>query len=123
MLSRTVEISAARNDAQGVDAMRFSTRLSASGLSAAKVNVFVCCLLAAAAIPAAGQDGMLKLPVATVEGQPVYEEDLLPAIQPQLMSVRQQEYEIKKKALDDLIQQKLLENAAKKKGVTAEQLL
>ena len=103
--------------------MRFLTQLKASGVCTANTSMLVCCLLAAATIPALGQDGRLKPPVATVEGQPVYEEDLLQVIQPQLMPVRQQEYEIKKKALDDLIQQKLLENAAKKKGVTAEQLL
>ena len=86
-------------------------------------RVFVCCLFAAAAFPAQSQDTKLKSPVATVEGHAVYEEDLVPAIQPQMMTLRSQEYEIKKKALDDLILQKLLENAAKKKGVTAEQLL
>ena len=86
-------------------------------------GVFVCGLFAAGAVVAQGQDAKLKLPVATVEGQAIYEEDLLPAIQPQLLPLRTQEYDIKKKALDDLIQQKVLESAAKKKGVTTEQLL
>jgi len=86
-------------------------------------DVFICCLFAVAAVPAQGQDAKLKSPVATVEGHAIYEEDLTPAIQTQMLTLRSQEYDIKKKALDDLIQQKLLENAAKKKGVTAEQLL
>ena len=86
-------------------------------------RLFVCCLFAAATVPAHSQDAKLKSPVATVEGQAIYEEDLLPAIQPQLTPLRNQEYDIKKKALDDLIQERLLENAAKKKGVTAEQFL
>jgi len=86
-------------------------------------RVFVCCLFVAAAVPAQSQDANLKLPVATVEGQAIYEEDLLPAIQPQLTPLRNQEYDIKKKALDDLIQERLLENAAKKKGITAEKFL
>lgn len=93
------------------------------GLLTQVKRVFVCCLFAAATVPAQSQDAKLKLPVATVEGQAIYEEDLLPAIQPQLMPLRNQEYDIKKKALDDLIQQRLLENAAKKKGITADQFL
>src|SRR5207247_8524062 len=41
----------------------------------------------------------------------------------QLLPLRNQEYEIKRKALDTLIEQKLLEAAAKKKGLTTEKLL
>ena len=98
--------------------LRISSRVGVSQL-----GIFACCLLTAAAVPAQSHETQLNLPVATVEGQPVYEEDLLPAIQPQLVPLRNQEYEIKKKALDDLIQQKVLDAAAKKKGVTTEQLL
>ena len=64
-----------------------------------------------------------KQPVATVEGQTIYDEDLAPSVQGQLLPLRNQEYEIKKKALDNLIEQKLLEAAAKKKGLTTEKLL
>jgi len=64
-----------------------------------------------------------KQPVATVGGQPIYEEDLAPSIEGQLQSVRSQEYDIKRKALDPLIDQKVLESAAKAKGVTTDQLL
>ena len=64
-----------------------------------------------------------KQPVATVEGQPIYDEDLASSVQGQLLPLRKQEYEIKKKALDDLIEQKVLEAAAKKQGFTTEQLL
>jgi predicted DsbA family dithiol-disulfide isomerase len=64
-----------------------------------------------------------KQPVATVEGQTIYDEDLAPYVEGQLLSLRNQEYEIKKKALDNLIEQKLLEAAAKKKGLTTEKLL
>jgi len=59
--------------------------------------------------------------VATVNGQTIYDSDL--AVEGQLQSLRSQEYEIKRKALDPLIDQKLLEKAAKEKGVTTEQLL
>src|SRR5205823_13861725 len=65
----------------------------------------------------------LKQSVVTVDGQPIYDEDLAPSIQGQLLPLRNQEFEIKKQALDKLIEQKLLEAAAKKKGLTKENLL
>ncbi len=64
-----------------------------------------------------------KQPVATVEGQTIYDEDLAPTVEGQLQPLRNQEYEIKRKALDNLIEQKTLEAAAKKKGLTTEKLL
>jgi len=64
-----------------------------------------------------------KQPVATVDGQPIYDEDLAPFVEGQLQPLRNQEYEIKRKALDSLIEQKMLEAAAKKKGLTPEKLL
>src|SRR6266567_532977 len=64
-----------------------------------------------------------KQPVATVDGQPIYDEDLAPTVEGQLQPLRNQEYEIRRKALDSLIEQKMLEAAAKKKGLTTEKLL
>jgi protein-disulfide isomerase len=64
-----------------------------------------------------------KQPVATVDGQPISEEELASSVEGQLQPLRSQEYEIKRKALDSLIEQKMLEAAAKKKGVTTEKLL
>lgn len=64
-----------------------------------------------------------KQPVATVAGQNIYDEDLTASAEGQLQPLRNQEYEIKRKALDTLIEQKLLEAAAKKKGLTTDQLL
>ncbi|HTJ87593.1 MAG TPA: SurA N-terminal domain-containing protein, partial [Terriglobales bacterium] len=64
-----------------------------------------------------------KQPVATVDGQPISEEELASSVEGQLQPLRTQEYEIKRKALDSLIEQKMLENAAKAKRITAEQLL
>jgi len=64
-----------------------------------------------------------KQPVATVDGQPIYDEDLASTVEGQLQPLRNQEYEIKRKALDSLIEQKMLEAAAKKKGLTTEKLL
>ena len=64
-----------------------------------------------------------KQAVATVDGRTIYDDDLAPSVQGQLLPLRNQEYEIKRKALDTLIEQKVLEAAAKKKGLTTEKLL
>jgi hypothetical protein len=62
-------------------------------------------------------------PLATVDGQPITEGELAPLVEGQLRSVHEQEYQIKKKALENLIAQKVLEAEAKKKGLTTEKLL
>lgn len=93
--------------------IRFATSLSALIL-----------LLSASAV--FGQDskpGDRKQSLATVGGQPVYEEDLNPSVNGQLLQLRNQEYQVKKNALDDAINKKLLELEAKKKGITTEELL
>src|SRR5258708_27741452 len=61
-------------------------------------------------------------PLATVDGQPITDEDLAPYVAGQLRPLREQEYQIKKKALDAMISQKLVEAEAKKKGVSTEKL-
>lgn len=62
-------------------------------------------------------------PLATVDGQPIYDSDLAPTVQGQLLPLRNQEYEIKRKALDNLIDKRLVESAAKRQGITSEKLL
>jgi hypothetical protein len=57
-----------------------------------------------------------KEPIATIAGQPIYDDDLLPSVASQLMPLRNQEYQLKKKALENLIDQKLLEAEAKKRA-------
>jgi protein-disulfide isomerase len=64
-----------------------------------------------------------KQPVATVGGQTIYDDELAASVEGQLQPLRTQEYEIKRRALDTLIEQKMLEAAAKKKGLTAEMLI
>jgi len=84
------------------------------------------CLSLFRAVPCLGQKAETsepKRPVATVDGQTIYDEELTPSIQGQLLPLRNQEYEIKKRALDSLIEQKLLESAAKDKGLTTDKLL
>ena len=58
-----------------------------------------------------------------IDGQAINDDDLLPYVQAQLRPLREQEYQIKKKALDNLINQRLLEAAAKKKDLSTEKLL
>lgn len=64
-----------------------------------------------------------EAPLATVDGQPITDDDLAPYVSGQLRPLREQEYQIKKKALENLIGQKVLEGEAKKKGVTTDKLL
>lgn len=61
--------------------------------------------------------------LALVGGQTISDEDLLPFVQAQIFQLRLQEYEIRSKALDSLINQKLLEAEAKKQGIASEKLL
>ena len=62
-------------------------------------------------------------PVAIVGGVAIYEKELLPLISQQLHQLRNQEYEVQSKALEQIIAEKLLEAEAKKQGLTVEQLL
>src|SRR5215510_2833157 len=63
-------------------------------------------------------------PVATVAGRPIPEEELLETLGPQQsMQLRMQEYEAKSKALDSLIRLKVVQAEAKKRGISAEQLI
>jgi protein-disulfide isomerase len=64
-----------------------------------------------------------KQPIAVVGGQRIYEEELLPLVQGQLLPLQTQEYEIKKAALDRLVSQRLVEAEAGSKGISAERLL
>src|ERR1700747_2999329 len=64
-----------------------------------------------------------KEPVATIAGQPIYEDELQSAVTPKLAQLRNQEYQIKKQALDNLIDEKLIQAEAKKKGVSTDKLL
>ena len=50
------------------------------------------------------------------EAQAIYDEDLLPSIAGQLFQIKNQEYEIKTKALETILNQRMLEAAAKSKG-------
>jgi protein-disulfide isomerase len=61
--------------------------------------------------------------IAIVAGQPIYEQDLLPELAPKLLQLRSQEYQMKSKALEDLIGQRVIEAEGKKRGLSADKLL
>ena len=60
--------------------------------------------------------------VAIVAGQPISGRDLDAAAVSQIMQLRNQEYQIKSRVLDELIRQRAVEADAKKQGLTVEQL-
>jgi protein-disulfide isomerase len=68
-----------------------------------------------------GQDS--PKPIAEVNGQPIYEQDLMSTIGPKLLDLRNQEFELKSDALNSVIRKKLIDIEAKKKGYTSEELL
>jgi len=47
-----------------------------------------------------------KEPLAVVGGQTIYDDDLVPFVQGQVFQLRLQEYEVKSKALENLVNQK-----------------
>lgn len=61
--------------------------------------------------------------LATVEGRAITEADISGAIAGQMVRINSQIYTLKKQALDTLIGDLLLEQEAKKRGVSREQLL
>ena len=69
--------------------------------------------------PHPNSDGL----IATVAGQPIYEQDLLPELAPKLLQLRSQEYQMKSKALEDLIGKRVIEAEGKKRGLSADKLL
>jgi protein-disulfide isomerase len=70
-------------------------------------------------LPGAGGDQ----PLATVNGQPITEQDLIDETGAQMLQLRNQEYQIRSKALNQLINKKLLAAEAQKRGLTTDKLL
>src|SRR5437773_10366449 len=93
-------------------------------LSRPAVPFFVCLLLGSA-VCASQTFGQAKQqePLAVVAGKPIYDDDLLTFVQAQVFQLRVQEYEVKSKALENLVNQRLLEAEAKKKGIPTEKVL
>jgi protein-disulfide isomerase len=92
-----------------------------------KSRLFTFLLLGIGLLPAAGLSenrGTATQPtaVATIDGSIVSEADLAQTVAGQLQQFRQQEYELKSKALDQLIARRLLEVEAAKQGISVDQL-
>jgi len=64
-----------------------------------------------------------RQPIARLGKEAIYEEDLLPLIGGQLLQLKNQEYELRMKALTDLVNRRLLDAEATDKGVSVEDLL
>lgn len=79
-------------------------------------------LLFCGAVAANGGDSA-KTAVAAVNGKAITEEQLNTAVGHQLERLRAEEYRIKQGALDQLIAKELLENEAKARGITTDELL
>src|SRR5256884_3940569 len=86
---------------------------------------FFVCLFFGCAVCASQAFGQArqKEPLAVVAGQPIYDDDLLPLVQAQVFQLRVQGYEVKSKALENLVNQKVLEAEARKRGLPAEKVL
>lgn len=61
--------------------------------------------------------------VAVVDGHSITEQDLAEALGPQLMQLRNQEYEVKSKVLESVIRHKIVEIEAKKRNISPEKLI
>src|SRR5881398_2862261 len=62
-------------------------------------------------------------PLATVAGQPIYEQDLMSVAGAGLLDLRKQEYKLKSDALDKVIRDKLTEGQAKETRLSTEELV
>ncbi len=70
-----------------------------------------------------GQSGAPRQPLARIGDRAIYEEDLLPLVSAQLFQLKNQEYELKSKALTNLINQTLLKEEAKGTGLSPQAFL
>ncbi len=62
-------------------------------------------------------------PLAVIDGQPIYERDLASDLASKLLQLHTQEFQLESKALDDLIEKRLVEAEASKRGVSTDRLL
>jgi protein-disulfide isomerase len=77
-------------------------------------------------VPAGAKTAVLsspKEPVAIVGGRAIYEEEMLPQLESRLQQLRNQEYELRKQVLDGLINQRLVEAEAARRGLSPLALL
>lgn len=61
--------------------------------------------------------------VAEVDGAPILAAELDQKARPHLASIRQQEYDVRRQVLDEMIADRLVDEEAKKRGISREELL
>jgi protein-disulfide isomerase len=86
-------------------------------------RIIIICATLSFAAPLISTAQVSPSPIATVNGQSIYEEDLMSVTGTSLLELQKQEYKLKSDALDKLILQKLVEAEAKKKGLGPEEFL
>jgi protein-disulfide isomerase len=79
------------------------------------VAIFVCTAPMSASEPAEA--------IASIGGQAVYANEISPTLRVQLRQLRTQEYEIKRRAAEEVVNRKLLESEAARQGTTVGTLL
>src|SRR2546428_8616297 len=82
-----------------------------------------CCMFAALCLAQGKPQASPGELIATVAGQPIYEQELAAELGSKLLQLRNQEYQMKSKALDELIRKKLIDAQAQKRGISADKLL
>lgn len=88
--------------------------------------LFVCAarvLFLPACIAQNAESAQSKKPIAIIAGEPIFDEQLPPTVLGQLRRFHQQEFETRRTALDEIVNHRLLEAEARKKGVTVDKLL
>lgn len=80
-------------------------------------------IVALASLVGAQTANNARQPIARVFDEPVYDEDLLAYVGAQLYHLKTQEYEIKSKALANVVNQRLLEREAKSQGLSTDAFL
>jgi protein-disulfide isomerase len=79
--------------------------------------------IVALAPASSAQTNDTRQPLARIGDQAVYEEDLLPSLGPQLLQLKNQEYELRMTALRNLINQRLVQEDAKESGLSVQEFL
>jgi protein-disulfide isomerase len=86
---------------------------------------FVLCLCApgAPAQQTPAQPAAGGAPAAVIGNETIYEKDFMPQLEGKLYKIEQQAYQLKRQALEDIINRKLLKAEAAKRGISEEALL
>jgi predicted DsbA family dithiol-disulfide isomerase len=87
-------------------------------------TILLCVITIAVLTPGVrGQTNVGRQPIARIGDQLLYPEDLLPSIAGQLFQLKNQEYELQSKELEKIVNERLLESAAKRNGLSTDVFL